>query len=267
MGGLQKWIASFVLTGVAVVTCYLWIDRPVALLAHNIYDQLRPLERFTYRIPIVMAPLAGLALLVLAARALMNRPLTRPYAAILLCAVSFFVTEGLKTYLKSAFGRTWPESWMGGFNRSFIRDGVYGFHPFHGGPAFTAFPSGHIAAVCAIVAVLWVWYPKFRPLYALSVLATAAVLICSNYHFVSDVIAGAFLGTSVGWITTLIWKAGVYRSANASSEKIGDDGKTDIRQPRTTIEGSALRRNEDFDRAPSHNDGRSVSRDHRRSDS
>jgi membrane-associated phospholipid phosphatase len=267
MGELQKWIASFVLTSVAVVICYLWIDRPVALLAHNVYDQLGALQRVIYRIPVVMAPLAGLGLLMLAVWALTNRPLTRPYTAILLCAVSFFVTEGLKTYLKSAFGRTWPESWMGGFNRSFIRDGVYGFHPFHGGPAFTAFPSGHIAAVCAVVSVLWVWYPKFRPLYALSVLATAAVLICSNYHFVSDVIAGAFLGTSVGWITISIWQAGVYRPVNASSEKLGDDGKFDMRQPQTTIEGSALRRNEDFDRTPSHSDGRSVSRDRRRSDS
>lgn len=235
MGELQKWIASFVLTGVAVVICYLWIDRPVALLAHNTHDQLRHLEKFTYRIPIVTAPLAGLALLVLAVRALMNRPLTRPHAAILLCAVSFFVTEGLKTYLKSAFGRTWPESWMGGFNRSFIRDGVYGFNPFHGGPAFSAFPSGHIAAVCAIVSVLWVWYPKLRPLYALSVLATAVVLICSNFHFVSDVIAGAFLGTSVGSVTTLMWKAGVDRSIDLPPESVGGDGNAGPHPPQATI--------------------------------
>jgi membrane-associated phospholipid phosphatase len=235
MGELQKWIASFVLTGVAVAICYLWIDRPVALLAHNIHDQLGYLK-FTYRIPIVMAPLAGLALLVLAVRALMNRPLTRPHAAILLCAVSFFVTEGLKTYLKGAFGRTWPESWMGGFNRSFIRDGVYGFNPFHGGPAFSAFPSGHIAAVCAIVSVLWVWHPKLRPLYALSVLATAVVLIGSNFHFVSDVIAGAFLGTSVGWLTTLMWKAGVHRS-DLPTENVGGDGKTGTHPRQATIEG------------------------------
>ena len=35
MSDLQKWIASFVLTVILVVICYLWIDRPVALLAHE----------------------------------------------------------------------------------------------------------------------------------------------------------------------------------------------------------------------------------------
>ena len=56
---------------------------------------------------------------------------------------------------------------------SFIRDGVYGFHPFHGGPAYTAFPSGHIAAICAVVFVLWACYPKFKAFYALFVAAVA----------------------------------------------------------------------------------------------
>jgi membrane-associated phospholipid phosphatase len=134
--------------------------------------------------------------------------------------VSFFIVEGLKTYLKSAFGRTWPESWMG-FHISFIRDGAYGFNPFHGGPAYTAFPSGHIAAVCAIVSVLWVCYPKFRPLYVLFVLLTAIALVVSNFHFVSDVIAGIFLGISVGWITTAMWRAGVHPPVDLSSTKRG----------------------------------------------
>jgi membrane-associated phospholipid phosphatase len=208
MSDLQKWIASFVLTVLLVVVCYLWIDRPVALLAHDAH-WLNFLIKLQYRAPLIMAPLAGLALLVLAVRALMNRPLTRPYVVILLCAVSFFIVEGLKTYLKSAFGRTWPESWMGP-HISFIRDGTYGFYPFHGGPAYTAFPSGHIAAVCAVVFVLWACYPKFRPLYVPFVLVTAIALVVSNLHFVSDVIAGAFLGTSVGWITTAMWRAGVH---------------------------------------------------------
>jgi hypothetical protein len=67
-------------------------------------------------------------------------------------------------------------------------------------------------------------------------LATAVVLICSNFHFVSDVIAGAFLGTSVGWVTTLMWKAGVHRS-DFPPENVGGDGKTGTHPPQATIEG------------------------------
>jgi membrane-associated phospholipid phosphatase len=218
MNDLQKWIAGFVLTAVLVVICYLWIDRPVALLAHDVHriDLLVPTLR---GIPVLAAPVAALALLVLSVRALLNRPLTPPYIVILLCTVSFFVTEGLKTYLKVAFGRPWPESWMGP-HISFIRDGAYGFQPFHGGPAYTAFPSGHIAAVSAVLSVLWVWYPKFRPLYVLGIVATAIILVGINFHFVSDVIAGIFLGTSVGWITTAVWQAGVHPPADTPTGKI-----------------------------------------------
>ena len=99
--------------------------------------------------------------------------LSHAQSVMLLCSLSFFVAEGIKTYLKLAFGRTWPETWIQG-NPSLIRDGVYGFHPFHGGIGFTSFPSGHITAVCAVLSVLWICYPKFRPLYLIYVLTAAA---------------------------------------------------------------------------------------------
>jgi membrane-associated phospholipid phosphatase len=240
MSDLQKWIVGFALTAVLVVVCYLWIDRPVALLAHGVH-RMHLLDAIRgYRIPVVVAPLAGLALLLLAVRALMKRALTRPYLVILLCAVSFFVAEGLKTYLKIAFGRTWPESWMGP-HISFIRDGAYGFNPFHGGPAYTAFPSGHIAAICAVVSVLWVWLPRFRPLYVLTVLVTAISLIGVNFHFVSDVIAGIFLGISVGWITTAIWRAGVHPSADLSTDKNGCDATANAHRTLAARETSSAR--------------------------
>jgi membrane-associated phospholipid phosphatase len=212
MNDLSKWVASFVLSAVLVVICYVWVDRPVALLAHEVY-RLDLLALTGNRVPIVIAPVAAVAFVVFAARALLNRPLPRPLLVIVLCALSYFVTEGLTLYLKGAAGRTWPESWMDGRNPSFVRDGVYGFFPFHSGAAYTSFPSGHTAVACAILSVLWAWYPRFRSLYALLIAATAVGLVVTNFHFVSDVIAGMFLGTSVGWITTAMWKAGVEPSA------------------------------------------------------
>lgn len=218
MSDLQKWIASFVLTVILVVVCYLWVDRPVALLAHET-SRLVLLVPLPRRIPVLGAPLAGAALLALALRAVMRRPLTRAYVVLLLCTVSFFVAEGLKTYLKAAFGRTWPESWMGP-NISFIRDGAYGFDPFHGGPAYTDFPSGHMMVVCAVVTVLWFCYPKFRPFYILCALVTATLLVVTNFHFVSDLIAGTFLGISIGWITMVMWRVGAEPSVASSIGKI-----------------------------------------------
>jgi membrane-associated phospholipid phosphatase len=120
-----------------------------------------------------------------------------------LASLSIIVAETLKTALKMAFGRTWPETWIYN-NVSFIRDGVYGFMPFHGGPGGSAFPSGHTTAVCACMSVLWILLPRWRPLYVLAVAATALGLIGLNSHFLGDVIAGGYLGTAVGVMTVRI---------------------------------------------------------------
>jgi membrane-associated phospholipid phosphatase len=49
-------------------------------------------------------------------------------------------------------------------------------------------------------------YPRLRPLYALAVAAVGVGLIGANYHFLSDVIAGGFVGSSTGWMTVALWR-------------------------------------------------------------
>jgi membrane-associated phospholipid phosphatase len=227
MSDLTKWIVSFALTTVLILVSYQWLDRPIALFAHDHVRRFTVFGLLTTRVPELVAPLAGVALIVVAFRALAKRPLSHAQSVMLLCAVSFFIAEGIKTYLKVAFGRTWPETWMQN-NPSLIRDGVYGFNPFHGGAGFTSFPSGHITAVCAVVSVLWICYPKFRPLYLTYVLAAATVLVAANYHFLSDVIAGIFLGASTGWITTTIGRAGVHMvNAEPNGHRKEETGSAD----------------------------------------
>jgi membrane-associated phospholipid phosphatase len=156
------------------------------------------------RIPNPLIPLAIIVFLVLGLRALTGRSLFKSQAAAFVCSLSVIVAEITKDQLKFVFGRTWPETWVQD-NASFIRDGVFGFNFMHAGQAYQSFPSGHMAVIGAVVSVLWVFYPKLRGLYALAILAGAAGLICANYHFLSDVFAGAFLGISVGWLATAVW--------------------------------------------------------------
>jgi membrane-associated phospholipid phosphatase len=115
------------------------------------------------------------------------------------------LAETAKAQLKFLFGRTWPESWMGN-NPSFIRDGVYGFNFLHGEGAYQSFPSGHMAAACAVLSVLWIWHPRLKVLWAIGGIAVGVGLVGANYHFLSDVIAGGFLGVSAGWSVRSIWK-------------------------------------------------------------
>jgi membrane-associated phospholipid phosphatase len=214
-----KWLNTLALTAILIAISYQWLDRPIAFLAHEHVRSLGIFGPLGRKVPELVPPLAGLALIAVTIRTLAKRPLSHFEATILLCGLSFFIAEGIKTYLKVAFGRTWPETWIYG-NPSLIDDGVYGFNPFHGGFGYTSFPSGHTTAVCAVVSVLWVCYPKWRSSYLLFALAISVGLVAANYHFLSDVIAGAYLGASVGWAATTMWNAGIRSSPERQAPPI-----------------------------------------------
>ena len=203
---MKKWLIALAVVVAAVAISYAWLDRPIAFFAHGelahnkLFAQLPKISEWFALIAIV-------AFLVLGLRGLTGRALLKFEAAVLLSAISLVASAAIKNQLKFVFGRTWPETWINN-NPSLIRDNVYGFNPFHAGTGYDSFPSGHTTAVCAAMAVLWICYPKWRPLYALVVAAVVIGLIGANFHFLSDIIAGAFIGASTGWIAVLMWEAG-----------------------------------------------------------
>jgi membrane-associated phospholipid phosphatase len=206
MNGLRNWSLGFLGTAIAVTVCYLWLDRPLAHFAHDELQQFHLFEKLTL-IPEALTPLAVVAFMWLGLRALTGAPLSRFQTVLMLSGISLAVAVIIKDQLKYAFGRTWPETWIGN-NPSFIRDDVFGFFPFHGGPGYASFPSGHTTAICAVITVFWICYPRFRPLYALCVAAVAVGLVGANFHFLSDAIAGSFLGISAGWLGVALWENG-----------------------------------------------------------
>ena len=69
------------------------------------------------------------------------------------------------------------------------------------------------------MSVLWICYPRFRPLYAVAIATVAVGLIGADFHFLGDVIAGGFLGVSTGWLTVVLWELGQrYVRGDASRE-------------------------------------------------
>jgi membrane-associated phospholipid phosphatase len=193
----------------AVVACYFFVDKPLALFIHTQLQEFRSFFIVVTLIPDPFLVIAAVVIVVVGFRRVMGRPLSRPYAVALLWSIGLFVTVALKNFFKFAFGRTWPETWVND-NPSFVRDGVYAFNPFHGGKGFTAFPSGHMAVICFAMTVLWICYPRLRAAYALLIAVVATGLMGANYHFLSDVIAGGFLGVSIGCLAVALWEAGGY---------------------------------------------------------
>lgn len=86
--------------------------------------------------------------------------------------------------------------------------GAYGFNFFTSGSQFEAFPSGHTASICALGCVLWMTYPRFGPLYAAAAAGMAITLVAGDFHFLSDVLAGGFLGISVALLILAAWQFG-----------------------------------------------------------
>src|ERR1700761_2898472 len=100
------------------------------------------------------------------------------------------------TFLKPIFGRTsideflyWPSH--------------YGFYFFKGGWK-TNFPSGHMALVVAAATVGWRAFPRLRWMFASAVAVAAFLLLFGEWHFVSDLIAGALWGNLVA-LMVIAW--------------------------------------------------------------
>ncbi len=235
MKGLRNWSLGFLGTAIAVAASYFWLDRPIALLAHAELQRFHLFEKLTF-IPDALVPLAVVAFIVaLGLGGLSGRPLSRFQSVMLLSGLSLAGAVVAKDQLKLAFGRPWPETWTRN-NLSFIRDGAYGFHPFHGGPGYASFPSGHMTMTCTVMTVLWICYPAYRPVYAVGMAAVAVGLVGANFHFLSDAIAGGFLGLSAGWIGVALWEISVRQvrptTGRAADPRVG--GEDEI-APRATL--------------------------------
>ena len=197
---LQNCCIGLAIAAFGVIICYFWLDRPLALFLHgNVAD--KTIFVWLQRVPLAFPLLSSLILAWGGLWTLMNRPFSRFLSVALTCSISFISTSLINSQLKYAFGRSWPNTWIEN-NPSFIQNGAFGFNPFHGGPGSASFPSGHAAAICSVMTVLWWSYPNWRPIYVACATAVAVGLIGANYHFLSDILSGMFVGTSVGYITT-----------------------------------------------------------------
>jgi membrane-associated phospholipid phosphatase len=196
----KAWLAGLCLTAALVWISVRWIDRPVALLVHEMFGSKEFPGEMT-RSPVLSVPLiSALFFVIYGLAAVIGRRFSRIEKAILLCDISLLATDAIKDQLKFVFGRTWPDSWQAGI-LSLIHDNAYGFHSFKEGKSFESFPSGHAATAGAVLSVLWILFPNLRALCATGIVMVDLGLVLLNLHFVSDVVAGTFVGASAGLFT------------------------------------------------------------------
>jgi membrane-associated phospholipid phosphatase len=98
-----------------------------------------------------------------------------------------------KAVLQYVFGRANPHLWL----LWHLPPRFYWFHTHAG---YGSFPSGHMTVFTALMCTLIHYYPRYRPAIAASLFLLALTLVVTNYHFLSDVIAGAVLGATLAFI-------------------------------------------------------------------
>ncbi|WP_297490348.1 phosphatase PAP2 family protein [Acidocella sp.] len=101
-----------------------------------------------------------------------------------------------KDELKWIIGRSWPAFWL--------KDGIYGFHPFSNSFYYGSFPSGHTAYISAPLAVLWALQPRLRPVCGAVIALVMFGLVAGNYHYLGDVLGGLITGSVCAWGTLML---------------------------------------------------------------
>jgi len=190
LGGAAALVATIAL-------CFFFVDRQIAtLLRPHFYGE--PFFIALTYIAKPLAPCAAIILAFIAARAFIRGgPLTEGERTFLRFACAIIVAAALCAQAKILFGRTWPETWVNN-NPSWFGNGVFGFFPFTDSRGFASFPSGHTTVVAAFAGAVWRLWPKLRWVGVLATALVAIGLLGANYHWLSDIVAGAVLGGATG---------------------------------------------------------------------
>lgn len=168
----------------------LYIDRPVALFINDSLYKNRHWSGLTSSLPDLL-----LILVIIISAASCSGYFYRKKKSLLdlntrflgFIALTLPIAYILKTILKLLFGRIETRIWL-------KTQRLYEFHLMHGGANFNGFPSGHMLVFTTLFVAISRYHPEYR-VYCYSLLGILAILLAAtNYHFVGDILFGAYLG-------------------------------------------------------------------------
>jgi membrane-associated phospholipid phosphatase len=187
------WIGSALLLVPIVILCVQFVDVPVALFVKEHLYGNRHWSRLTSDLPdlllvvVVVTTVLALSLYLVRTRNGIYDAATSFEKLVAWAAPVSYVTKDL---LKSVFGRVNTRTWL-------HDPQLYRFEWFERRQGFEGFPSGHMLVIVTLLAAAWRFYPRTRPLCLALAIMLGLALVVTDYHFVSDVIAGAYVGVAV----------------------------------------------------------------------
>ncbi len=193
----KKTSACFLLVFVLIALSFAVLDKRLALLVRKLWQFSTHFSFFSTDIPdflpllvIITTCTAWIAFIYLTRKNIYNTH-TRFFQLI---AITVPLANAAKMIAKFVFGRINTRFWL-------QHPGANEFHWFHGSANFSGFPSGHMAVFTVLIIALSIFYPRCQSFYIACLTLLALALIVTNYHFLSDIIAGAYVGYIVHSIT------------------------------------------------------------------
>jgi membrane-associated phospholipid phosphatase len=190
-------LISIPLVTLGVLVCIYWLDKPVALFGYSHFytrsngEGVADFGAFLTLISFCLMLICLIIYYFIQIKGVRHRMLD----CFKLSAIAFMFTFFAKNTLKFIFARETP---IVNGHLSFLMNQVPDqFHFFQQGA--NSFPSGHMAMFCALALPVALFYPKKWLILLLSALGVtmAVVMVLYNMHFVSDIIGGAYVGTTI----------------------------------------------------------------------
>jgi len=193
---VQIWLLW--LAGCALLTAlsFGYVDLPVARHFWNTGRFLQPLNS-GLGAAVVLSCESALTVGLVLSRLIRGHLSRLGTTLVIACLASICTYAFNDIVLKPWFGVPVPLAVMAGAAHRF---------DFFAGPGNYSFPSGHMALAASFAGVCMSLYRvAFWSLAALLVL-TAVLLVVGDWHFVSDVIAGSFVGLTAGLLAGEVWR-------------------------------------------------------------
>lgn len=193
----RNWLVSPLICTLLVAVAFTYFDVPVARRVYGLFAAVQRLGAGLGS-AILLGIEAAVALVLLLTR--ITRGHLSPFreATVLACLTSICAYAVNDSSLKFFFGVATPEDVLHGTRHAFN---------LFDGSSRSSFPSGHMVLAGAFAGVFMRLFRRsILPLAAL-LLTAAALLIAGEWHFLSDVIAGTFLGVWAGLLAAEVWLA------------------------------------------------------------
>lgn len=192
-----KWFLALLGSALFAAFAFRYLDLPVAGRVAGLLGSKQGLST-GFASSILLGIEGAIALTLALLRITRGRLSPLAEATGLACLTSICAYAVNDSALKEIFGVPDPE---------IVLQGAPHVFNFMGGSAGCGFPSGHMVIASAFAGVFMRLYRRsIWPLFALLLLA-AVLLVVGDWHFISDVIAGGFVGVAAGLLAGELWLA------------------------------------------------------------